>query len=61
MTHEEFFYLVAEMRDAQKRYFQSRDRRVFLACRKLENIIDNEIARVKDIISQQEERKREQS
>lgn len=61
MTHEEFFYLVSEMRDAQKRYFQSRDRRVFLACRKLENIIDNEIARVKDIISQQEERKREQS
>ena len=61
MTHEEFFYLVAEMRDAQKRYFQSRDRRVFLACRKLENIIDNEIARVKDIISQQDARKREQS
>lgn len=61
MTHEEFFYLVAEMRDAQKRYFQSRDRRVFLACRKLENIIDNEIARVKDIISQQDARKREQT
>lgn len=61
MTPEEFFYLVAEMRDAQKRYFQNRDRRVFLACRKLENIIDHEIARVKDIISQQEEKKREQS
>lgn len=61
MTPEEFFYLVAEMRDAQKRYFKDRDRRVFLACRKLENIIDNEITRVKDIISQQEERKREQS
>lgn len=61
MTHEEFFYLVSEMRDAQKRYFQNRDRRVFLACRKLENIIDHEIARVKDIISQEQERKREQS
>ncbi len=61
MTPEEFFYNVAQMRDAQKRYFQNRDRRVFLACRKLENIIDHEIARVKDIISQQEERKREQS
>lgn len=57
MTPEEFFYLVAEMRDAQKRYFQTRDRRVFLACRKLENIIDNEIARVKDIISQQDARR----
>lgn len=61
MTPEEFFYNVAQMRDAQKRYFQNRDRRVFLACRKLENIIDHEIARVKDILSQQEERKREQS
>lgn len=61
MTPEEFFYNVAQMRDAQKRYFQNRDRRVFLACRKLENIIDHEIARVKDIISQEEERKREQS
>ena len=61
MTPEEFFYNVAQMRDAQKRYFDTRDRRVFLACRKLENIIDNEIARVKDIISLQEERKREQS
>lgn len=61
MTPEEFFYNVAQMRDAQKRYFQNRDRRVFLACRKLENIIDHEIARVKDIISQEEERKREQT
>lgn len=61
MTAEEFFYRVAQMRDAQKRYFQNRDRRVFLACRKLENIIDHEIARVKDIISQEEARKREQS
>lgn len=57
MTPEEFFYNVAQMRDAQKRYFQSRDRRVFLACRKLENIIDNEIARVKDIVSQQDARR----
>lgn len=61
MTPEEFFYNVAQMRDAQKRYFETRDRRVFLACRKLENIIDHEIARVKDILIQQEERKREQS
>lgn len=59
MTPEEFFYNVAQMRDAQKRYFQNRDRRVFLACRKLENIIDHEIARVKDIISQQDARRNE--
>lgn len=61
MTPEEFFYTVAQMRDAQKWYFQTRDRRVFLACRKLENIIDHEIARVKDIISQESARNREQS
>lgn len=60
MTPEEFFYNVAQMRDAQKRYFQSRDRRVFLACRKLENIIDHEIARVKDILNQESARLREQ-
>lgn len=53
MTAEEFFYYVAQMRDAQNRYFQNRDRRVFLACRKLENIVDHEIARVKDIINRE--------
>lgn len=61
MTAEEFFYNVAQMRDAQKRYFQTRDRRVFLACRKLENIIDHEIARVKDILDQESARNWEQS
>lgn len=49
MTHREFFYLVAEMRSAQKRYFKDRQRSVFLACRKLENMVDHEIMRVKDI------------
>lgn len=53
MTPEEFFYNVVQMRDAQKRYFETRDRRVFLACRKLENIVDHEIARVKDIINKE--------
>lgn len=49
MTAREFFYLVAEMREAQKSYFETRDRKVFLACRALENDVDREIRRVRDI------------
>lgn len=53
MNAREFFFLVASMRDAQKRYLKSRDDRVFRACRKLENEIDAEIARVKSILDRQ--------
>lgn len=49
MNSREFFYLVAEMRSAQKRYFKDRQRSVFLACRKLENMVDAEIMRAKAI------------
>lgn len=54
MTAREFFYLVAEMREAQKAYFETRDRKVFLACRALENDVDREIRRVREILSKQE-------
>lgn len=47
MTAKEFFYLVSEMRDAQRRYFETRDRAVFRAARALENDVDREIRRVK--------------
>lgn len=50
MTSREFFYLVSAMRDAQNRYFATRDRSVFRAARKLENQVDEEIARVKAIL-----------
>lgn len=49
MNAREFFYTVAEMRDAQRRYFKNREQVVLRAARKLENIIDMEIARVKHI------------
>lgn len=49
MTAREFFYLVAEMREAQRSYFETRDRQVFRACRALENDVDREIRRVKAI------------
>ena len=54
MTSREFFFMVAAMRDAQNRYFATRDRSVFRAVRKLENQVDDEIARVKAIINYQE-------
>lgn len=51
MTPKEFFYLVAQMREAQKSYFETHDRIVFRACRALENDVDKEIRRVRDIIN----------
>lgn len=52
MNHRDFFYLVAQMREAQKAYFKTRDGGVFRACRKLENDVDREIDRVREIVSQ---------
>ncbi len=50
MNAREFFYYVKEMRDAQRRYFKTRDQVVLRAARKLENIIDMEIERVNQIL-----------
>lgn len=50
MTSREFFYLVAAMRDAQRSYFETRDKKVFRACRALENDVDREIRRVRAIV-----------
>lgn len=52
MNAREFFYLTAHMRAAQKRYLQTKDANVFRAVRKLENEVDREIARVKEILAQ---------
>lgn len=52
MTSREFFYMVAEMRACQKAYFKSRDQLTFRAARKLENMIDKEIERVRLIVNQ---------
>lgn len=52
MTAKEFFYLVAEMREAQKAYFETRSKQVFRACRALENDVDREIRRVRAIINE---------
>lgn len=55
MNAKEFFYLVAQMRSAQKAYFMNHDRNVFMACRKLENLVDAEIDRVRQVLSTGEE------
>lgn len=55
MNPREFFWLVAEMRDAQRRYFKSRDRKVFIAARALEDEVDAEIKRVKQVLTQEHE------
>lgn len=54
MNAREFFYLVAEMRQAQKNYFKTRDQQTLRAARALEGDIDREIARVKEVIYRQE-------
>lgn len=54
MNSREFFYLVAQMRSAQKEYFKSRDQLVLRAARKLENEVDKEIARVRAILNESE-------
>lgn len=51
MTAKEFFYLVCQMREAQRKYFQHHDPTTFRACRALENDVDREIRRAKDVMS----------
>lgn len=51
MNARDFFYTVAEMRECQKAYFRSRDQLTLRAARKLENIIDKEIERVRTVIN----------
>ena len=55
MNAREFFYYVSEMRDAQRRYFKTRDQVVLRAARKLETIIDMEIQRVNQIMEYEEQ------
>lgn len=55
MNAREFFFLVANMREAQKNYFAGRQQNVLRAARKLEIEVDQEIARVKDLLAQRED------
>lgn len=50
MNSREFFYLVANMRTAQNNYFANRSPERLRAARKLENEVDAEIKRVKQLL-----------
>lgn len=54
MNAREFFYLVSQMRQAQRDYFADRDQLKLRRCKALERDVDDEISRVKDVISRQE-------
>lgn len=51
MNHREFFYLVANMREAQKAYFKNRQQNVLRAAKKLEQEVDAEITRVRQTMT----------
>lgn len=50
MTAREFFYLVSNMRDAQRTYFKTRDQKDLRRCKATEGEVDAEINRVKKIL-----------
>lgn len=54
MNAREFFYLVAQMRSAQKEYFRGRDQLALRAARKYENMVDAEIERARQVLSKKE-------
>lgn len=51
MNAREFFYLVKQMRQAQREYFKERTNTKLRAARALEGDVDREILRVLDIIN----------
>lgn len=50
MNAREFFYLVSNMRRAQRDYFNTREQLDLRRARALENEVDREIDRVKQIL-----------
>lgn len=52
MKAEEFFALVAKMRDKQREYFETRHKLALVEAKRLEHAVDNEIYRVKALLIQ---------
>ena len=52
MKPEEFYLLVANMRNAQKEYFKTRSRNLLSKSKQLEKQVDDEIKRAKEGASQ---------
>jgi len=55
MDARAFFYLVKQMREAQRDYFRERDTRSLRRARALEGDVDREILRVIDILKERGE------
>ena len=56
MNHREFFYLVSEMRSAQREYFETKSQRVLIAAKQLEKQVDLDIERGKALVVAQKNR-----
>lgn len=61
MTSREFFWLVANMRDAQRTYFRTRDQKDLRRCKATEGEVDEEIYRVKKILESYDQTETHQS
>lgn len=54
MTAKAFFYLVREMREAQRSYFLTRSKDLLEKSKQLEREVDREIARVDTILGEKQ-------
>lgn len=54
MTHVEFYYLVRQLRDTQRRYFKERRPEVLRACKALERAVDAAILEIGDMVTGRE-------
>lgn len=54
MNSRAFFYLVAQMREAQRDYFKTRSQQKLRAARALEGDVDREIRRVREVLMERE-------
>ena len=59
MQAKEFFDFVVEMRENQKEYFRTRSKDALEKSKRIERVIDAEIARVKQILSEREKQKQQ--
>ena len=57
MNAKEFFGLVSDMREKQKEYFRTRSSSVLSESKTLERRVDDEIRRVRQILTEQQEQK----
>lgn len=57
MTAKEFFDLVSDMRLKQKEYFRTRSTSVLNESKSLERMVDDEIRRVNQVLTEKQEQK----